>query len=127
MAAKSIIEEYLNEVKENIYSPEKTDRFIDEIRSSLTDYVENNPDCDFEDLVNQFGTPEDVAREYLDSYAYSSPKEISKKNRRRRILIIILIALLAALAAYCIDISKHTQGKATDVVTIYEEVPADNN
>lgn len=127
MAAKSIIEEYLNEVKENIYSPEKTDRFIDEIRSSLTDYVENNPDCDFEDLVNQFGTPEDVAREDLDSYAYSSPKEISKKNRRRRILIIILIALLAALAAYCIDISKQTQGKATDVVTIYEEVPADNN
>ena len=84
MEAKSIIEEYLNEVKENIYSPEKTDRFIDEIRSSLTDYVENNPDCDFEDLVNQFGSPEDVAREYLDSYAYSSPKEISKKNRRSR-------------------------------------------
>jgi uncharacterized membrane protein len=127
MAAKSIIEEYLNEVKENIYRPEKTDRFIDEIRSSLTDYVENNPDCDFEDLVNQFGSPEDVAREYLDSYAYSSPKEISKKNRRRRILIIILIVLLAALIAYCIDISKQTQGKATDVVTIYEEVPVDNN
>ena len=127
MAAKSIIEEYLNEVKENIYRLEKTDRFIDEIRSSLTDYVENNPDCDFEDLVNQFGSPEDVAREYLDSYAYSSPKEISKTNRRRRILIIILAVLLAALIAYCIDISKQTQGKATDVVTIYEEVPADNN
>ena len=127
MVAKSIIEEYLNEVKENIYRLEKTDRFIDEIRSSLTDYVENNPDCDFEDLVNQFGTPEDVAREYLDSYAYSSPKEISKKNRRRRILIIILIVLLAALVAHCIDISKQTQGKATDVVTIYEEAPADNN
>ena len=127
MAAKSIIEEYLNAVKENIYRLEKTDRFIDEIRSSLTDYVENNPDCVFEDLVNQFGSPEDVAREYLDSYAYSSPKEISKKNRRRRILIIILAVLLAALVAYCIDISKQTQGKATDVVTIYEEVPADNN
>lgn len=127
MVAKSIIEEYLNEVKENIYRLEKTDRFIDEIRSSLTDYVENNPDCVFEDLVNQFGTPEDVAREYLDSYAYSSPKEISKKNRRRRILIIILIVLLAALVAHCIDISKQTQGKATDVVTIYEEAPADNN
>ncbi len=127
MAAKSIIEEYLNEVKENIYRLEKTDRFIDEIRSSLTDYVENNPDCDFEDLVNQFGSPEDVAREYLDSYAYSSPKEISKKNRRRRILIIILVVLLAALIAYCIDISKQTQGKATNVVTIYEEVPVDNN
>ena len=127
MAAKSIIEEYLNEVKENIYRLEKTDRFIDEIRSSLTDYVENNPDCDFEDLVNQFGSPEDVAREYLDSYAYSSPKEISKKNRRRRILIIILAVLLAALIAYCIDISMHTQGKATDVVTIYEKAPDDNN
>ena len=127
MVAKSIIEEYLNEVKENIYRLEKTDRFIDEIRSSLTDYVENNPDCVFEDLVNQFGTPEDVAREYLDSYAYSSPKGISKKNRRRRILIIILIVLLAALVAHCIDISKQTQGKATDVVTIYEEAPADNN
>ena len=127
MATTDIIEKYLNEVKENIYSPEKTDRFIDEIRSSLTDYVENNPDCDFEDLVNQFGNPEDVAREYLDSYAYSSPKEISKKNRRRRILIIILIVLLAALIAYCIDISKQTQGKATNVVTIYEEVPVDNN
>lgn len=127
MAAKSIIEEYLNEVKENIYRLEKNDKFIDEIRSSLTDYVENNPDCDFEDLVNQFGSPEDVAREYLDSYAYSSPKEISKKNRKRRILIIILAVLLAALVAYCIDISMHTQGRATDVVTIYEEVPADNN
>lgn len=127
MATKSIIEEYLNEVKENIYRLEKTDRFIDEIRSSLTDYVENNPDCDFEDLVNQFGSPEDVAREYLDSCAYSSPKEISKKNRRRRTLIIILAVLLAALVAYCIDISKQTQSKATDVVTIYEEVPADNN
>ena len=127
MATTDIIEKYLNEVKENIYGLEKTDRFIDEIRNSLTDYVENNPDCDFEDLVNQFGNPEDVAREYLDSYAYSSPKEISKKNRRRRILIIILIVLLAALIAYCIDISKQTQGKATNVVTIYEEVPVDNN
>lgn len=127
MASKSIIEEYLNEVKENIYKLDKADGFMNEIRSSLTDYVENNPDCDFEDLVNQFGNPEDVAREFLDSYDYSSPKEVSKKNRRRRLLIIILIALLAALIAYCIDISMHTQGKATDVITIYEEVPADNN
>lgn len=127
MATKSIIEEYLNEVKENIYRLEKTDRFIDEIRSSLTDYVENNPDCDFEDLVNQFGSPEDVAKEYLDSYAYSSPKEISKKNRKRRILIIILFIFVIALIIFCADMAMHTQGKATDVVTIYEEVPADNN
>lgn len=127
MASKSIIEEYLNEVKGNIYKLDKADGFINEIRSSLTDYVEHNPDCSFDELVEQFGDPEDIAREFLDSYDYSSPKEISKKTRRRRLIIIILAVLLVALTAYCIDISMHTQAKATDVITIYEEVPVTND
>lgn len=125
MASKSIIEKYLSEVKENIYKLDKADGFINEIRSSLTDYVEHNPDCSFDELVEQFGDPEDIAREFLDSYDYSSPKEISKKTRRHKILITLLIIVLIALVAFCLDMARHTQAKATDVVTIYEEVPVE--
>lgn len=121
-----IVDIYLNEVKRELFKLTPADDFLNELKNNLLDFTDDNPDCSMDDLIEQFGKPEDLAREFLDSAIDCSPKAISKKNKKKKIIIIVLCIALIIAAIYCIRLSMQTQSKATDVITIYEESVSDN-
>lgn len=116
-----IIDIYMNEVKKELYKLAPADDFLNELKNNLLDFSEDNPNCSMDDLIEQFGKPEDLAREFLDSTLVCSPKMIAKKSKKKKIIIILLCIALIFAAIYCIRLSMQTQSKATDVITIYEE------
>ena len=90
----TIIEGYLDMVRKKIHNAGNTDRFIDFLREDLQDFCDNNPGCTEEDLIKEFGKPEDVARNYINDNIKVDPKEVSAKKKKRIIIIIILAAIL---------------------------------
>lgn len=116
-----IIDIYMNKVKKEIYELSPADDFLNELKSNLIEYSEDNPNCTMDDLIEQFGTPEDIAKEFLDNTLAYTPQIIAKKRKRKKIIIVLLCVTLLIATIYCIRLSIQTQSKATDVITIYEE------
>ena len=116
-----IIDIYIGKVKKEIYKLSPADDFLNELKSNLIEYSEDNPNCTMDDLIEQFGMPEDIAKEFLDNTVTYTPKIIAKKRKRKKIIIVLLCVTLIIVAIYCIIHSMQTQSMATDVITIYEE------
>ena len=114
------IERYLNRIREEVCNLMSVDDFIDALRHDLYEYQESNPDCTEEDLESEFGSPEEIAKDFLEGHDAMRPKEIAKSKKKRNFVIAILIIALIALGGYLIDILGQQQSMATDVITIEE-------
>lgn len=121
-----VIDIYMNEVKKELYKLTPAEDFLNELRNNLLDFSEDNPNCSLDDLIEQFGKPEEIAKEFLDNTSTYTPKAIAKRNKRKKIIISLLCILLIIAVVYCIRLSMQTQSKATDVITIYEESISEN-
>lgn len=101
--------------------------FLKELRSSLEEFRRDHPDCTLEDIIEQFGKPEDVAREYIESTGANEPEKIAGQKRLRNIIIALLAVAVVAVGIYLYDRYMEThQGGATDVLIIYDEEPVDD-
>lgn len=114
------IERYLNRIREEIYNLTPVDDFIDALRQDLYEYQESNPDCTEEDLESEFGSPEEIAKDFLEGQDAVHPKEIAKSKKQRNIIIAVLVVALIAMGVYLADLISHQQTMATDVITIEE-------
>ncbi|MDD6881243.1 MAG: hypothetical protein PUE18_06670 [Firmicutes bacterium] len=112
------VERYLNRIRQEIYNLAPIDDFIEMLRNDLYEYEKSNPDCTEEDLESEFGTPEEIAKDYLDENNVVQPKEVAKSKRKKNIIIAILIVALVVVSAYLIDLHRHQQAMATDVIII---------
>ena len=121
-----VIDIYMNEVKKELYKLTPSEDFLNELKNNLLDFSEDNPNCSLDDLIEQFGKPEEIAKEFLDNTSTYTPKAIAKRNKRKKIIISLLCILLIIAVVYCIRLSMQTQSKATDVITIYEESISEN-
>lgn len=115
-----MVEHYLNRIREEIYNLTPVDDFIEVLRTDLYEYQENNPDCTEEDLESEFGSPEEIAKDFLDGHEVIQPKEITKSKRTRNIIIGFLIVALIATGVYLADLISHQQTMVTDVIIIEE-------
>ena len=61
------VERYLNRITQEIYNLAPVDQFINTLRQDLYEYEENHPDCSEDDLEAEFGLPEEIAKEFLES------------------------------------------------------------
>lgn len=116
----SHIEIYIEEVRRELHRLTPSDPFLEALRETLSDFAESNPDCTLEDLVEQFGPPELVAKDFLGDTAELSPSAVAAKTRRRSLVIGILVVLLAAVLFYCIAVSQQTQDKGVLDLTVEE-------
>lgn len=78
-----IIDIYIGKVKKEIYKLSPADDFLNELKSNLIEYSEDNPNCTMDDLIEQFGMPEDIAKEFLDNTVTYTPKIIAKKKKKK--------------------------------------------
>ncbi len=121
-----VIDIYIDKVKKELYKLAPADAFLKELEDNLIDYSRDNPNCSMDDLIEQFGRPEELAKEFLENTVDYSPKIIARKNKNKKVIIALLCIALVAVVAYCIIISMQTQSKGSDVIIIYDESAPEN-
>ena len=109
---KLISKKFLNDIKfknykigedtvfnSEIYSKAEK-QFLKDFKNSVFVFIEQNPLCTMDDVIERFSTPEEVVHDYI-SEALATENLCQKIQFRRfvkKILLILLIGLLAALA-----------------------------
>ena len=75
-------------------------QFLKDFKDSVFVFIEKNPLCTMDDVIERFSTPEEVVHDYI-SEALATEDLCQKIQFRRfvkKILLMLLIGLLAALA-----------------------------
>ena len=75
-------------------------QFLKDFKDSVFVFIEKNPLCTMDDVIERFSTPEEVVHDYI-SEALATENLCQKIQFRRfvkKILLILLIGFLAALA-----------------------------
>lgn len=122
-----LTDKYISEIRKQLYSLTDADDFLKELNNDLSYFIQDNPECSMDDIIEQFGSPEDVAKEILDSSPDFVPAKPASQNRRKWVIIAVLCIVLIVAAIYTTVLSTQTQSRATDVITVYEDEPASEN
>ena len=101
-----VVDNYIKMIKKEISSIYSADEFLSSMREYLDDYCDEHPGCTTEDLEEEFGTPEEIANEFI--------------------AVVLVVVLIAVIAFYRDVLSQSTQAKATDVIVIYPEEEVEN-
>lgn len=75
-------------------------QFLKDFKDSVFVFIEQNPLCTMDDVIERFSTPEEVVHDYI-SEALATENLCQKIQFRRfvkKILLTLLIGILAALA-----------------------------
>ena len=125
-----VVDNYIKMIKKEISSIYSADEFLSSMREYLDDYCDEHPGCTTEDLEVEFGTPEEIANEFLESKNVSNSGRIKKLRNSRRLIaiiaVVLVVVLIAVIAFYRDVLSQSTQAKATDVIVIYPEEEVEN-
>ena len=79
-------------------------QFLKDFKDSVFVFIEQNPLCTMDDVIERFSTPEEVVHDYI-SEALATENLCQKIQFRRfvkKILLTLLIGILAALAVRAI-------------------------
>lgn len=117
------IEQYLQQIEAAIYHLAQSDGFIDGLRQQLYDYAEVHTILSISALVEEFGTPEEVAADFLETCSALKPKKIAKSRKRgwlKTAIILALVAIVIGEMLHLHDLKRHTQVMATDVIIIHD-------
>lgn len=99
-------------------------QIVSQIRSSIADFLRENPNADFEAVQLHFGTPKEIAASYIheqDTTALLNTVQIKKKILAIVAGTMVLMLLMWSVALVCemVDTYKSTHG-TTVVVTKQE-------
>ena len=85
--------------------------FIRQLKSDVKDYVQNNPDATKEDLIRDFGSPEEIAAGFFDRDDYSAMlKKAKKRATFWMVSCIVLAVVLIVFATYFIQVVNSMSG-----------------
>ena len=98
----------------------------EEILTALNRFLEDHPDADYQAIVAQFGTPQQIAASYVDEM--DTPELLNQLRINKKIVAIVSAAAVAALlmwagvvtAAY-VDHIDDMNGTLTTSIEVYEE------
>lgn len=100
---KKKIKQYIRKVKQRIRCPKKVrSNFIDTLTESVEDYINENPDCTDKDIEEYFGTPDEVALEFMKNIKSEELERYLTLQKRLKLLIVVII--LAILIVFCISL-----------------------
>ncbi len=92
---------YFKQIKMAIPMHSRSEKaYLAKMQKSIEDFVRDHPDASFIDLLNQFGTPDQISQSYLSSL---KAEELYKRVLRRVWFkrALILIASLAIISFSC--------------------------
>ena len=122
MITQKEINRYIKDIKkELLYGTKESRQFLKELRQSVADFAEENPNAEMAQITEQFGTPEEIAATFFEQY---DKNEIKRKVNVRRVIIaaVVVVVLMvgSTLATVIIDsnnqnIDRIIEGSAVDV------------
>ena len=78
-------------------------KFLKEFKNSLIEFSNTRRHCTFEDLVNEFGSPQEVLHEYMDAQDFiETSTAIKKQNIKKYFLLFCVLLLFLVLLLYTI-------------------------
>lgn len=76
-------------------------KFLKEFKMSLIEYSIEHPHCTFNDLIEEFGTPQEILLEYMNAQDYTETvKDIKKQTSKKIFLTFIFILFLLSITIY---------------------------
>ena len=85
--------------------------FIRQLKSDVKDYVQSNPDATKEDLIRDFGSPEEISAGFFDRDDYSAMlKKAKKRATFWMVSCIVLVVVLIVFATYFIEVVNSMSG-----------------
>lgn len=97
---------YLKESRRRLmFAGKNKNRLFNEISNDINAFCAENPTCEYDDIVNVFGAPEEIANEIVcgEDVALAFKKHKAISNVFGGILGLIIIALIATVV--CITIN----------------------
>ena len=114
------IKHYFREIRLLIpVSSKGVKKFLQDFRSSVEEYAENHPECSAEEIIEKFGSPEDVAYEYVSSV---DAKEICRRitmNRSIKRVVGVIVIASVIVSGYRVWILHDAHQKALDEMPAY--------
>ena len=106
-------------------------KFLCDLEQDIRDYEHSNPECTLQDLIDNFGEPELIAKQQIELMSEEDFLRISKKRKRYFVAVIILCIVCIALIGYVRHVLVDMQGtgeltlEVEDEGYIKETVPVD--
>lgn len=76
-------------------------KFLKDFKNSLIEFYNNNPNCTFDDLTIEFGTPQEVLLEYMDTQDFLvTAKAIKKQTTKKYLFFTCVIILFLSMFIY---------------------------
>ena len=72
--------------------------YVSELKKHLNEYLDDHPQCSYDDIVQQFGEPKDIVVEYIQS---SDENDLIKRMKLKTILQKFLIFFSVICTAIC--------------------------
>lgn len=119
------INNYLKLVRSELYlNSKKKNKIVNDLRCSIKDFSENNPSANLSDLYEEYGTPKDLACEFIgqeDGEKLKQKIHISKRIKVWVIVGIVLAVLIVFTVTIVNYIENHNFRNGYYVETIIEE------
>ena len=82
-------------------------KFLCDLEQDIRDYEHSNPECTLQDLIDNFGEPELIAKQQIELMSEEDFLRISKKRKRYFVAVIILCIVCIAPVSYThLDVYK---------------------
>lgn len=101
--------------------------FINELKSTVNEYAELNPDCTIDDIKAVFGTPEEIALSFIENGNFAKVKK--KLDIKRAIVAAVITALIiwfAFAVISLIDVHLEAHGTLTEGMLLISTVTEGN-
>lgn len=122
----SQLKQYYKQI--NSYIPKKyphRQEIIASIHKDISSYVSEHPDISYEDIIQHFGTPEEMTLSFAESLSLEDIVSTSHKQRRIHIIFIsisiVFLCVLTTLIFYFYLVIKSSPVSIDETITIYKE------
>ena len=91
-----VAERYLRAVRKALHCPGRQGKqLLRQLSEDIEEYCEEHPDATEEELCRRFGTPEDVAADFVEDLGGSIAVNIQRRRNRIVTAVIVVLVLVA--------------------------------
>ena len=100
---------------------------LQQVKASVAGYAAENPQCSYQELIQRFGTPRQIAESYVNEMGSQEVLHTIHKRRKQLIAVVtaVVLALIVWVGHIAAEYSNHLQRvNGYAVVTVVPETSA---
>lgn len=120
---KSQMRIYFRKINKLLVCDRKTkSKVLKDFKNNVYDYIDNNPNTSFDELVEHFGTPDTIAEEFAAEMGADYIRK-TKCNKKIKIIFIVILASIAVFIGILTTVIILNNSR--NAVYYYEETVSD--